>query len=62
MWLVFTFMALLFGGREPDVSFGCLAEAAVSAGILFGLAMAGYYAYGRKKYNLPRWQDLERKP
>lgn len=31
---------------------------AVSAGLLFGAAMVGYYAYGRHKYALPSWQSL----
>ena len=29
------------------------------AGILFGLCMASYYAYGRRKHNLPAWDQLE---
>lgn len=28
------------------------------AGLLFGLSMAGYYAYGRRKYQLPDWDSL----
>ena len=31
---------------------------AVLAGGLFGLAMASYYAYGRRKYRLPSWASL----
>jgi len=31
---------------------------AVSAGAFFGLAMAAYYAYGRKKHRLPPWEKL----
>jgi hypothetical protein len=27
-------------------------------GIFFGFAMATYYAYGRRKYQLPDWQSL----
>lgn len=30
----------------------------VTAGVLFGLVMAGYYHYGHKKYNLPSWEHL----
>jgi hypothetical protein len=29
------------------------------AGAFFGLLMAAYYAYGRRKYNLPTWQSLD---
>ena len=32
---------------------------ACAAGLFFGLAMAGYYAYGRRKYKLPSWDSLE---
>jgi hypothetical protein len=35
-----------------------LAAASLGAGFLFGLSMAGYYAYGRKKYRLPPWEHL----
>ncbi len=28
------------------------------AGICFGLSMAAYYAYGRRKYKLPSWDSL----
>ncbi len=31
---------------------------ATLAGALFGLAMAGYYAFGRKRHQLPAWQSL----
>lgn len=34
-----------------------LFRAAVS-GLGFGLFMAAYYAYGRRKYGLPLWKDL----
>ena len=28
------------------------------AGLFFGLAMASYYAYGKRKYKLPSWGSL----
>ena len=31
-------------------------------GLLFGLAMASYYAYGRHKHKLPTWQELVTQP
>ncbi|MFZ6755568.1 DUF6404 family protein, partial [Undibacterium sp. Dicai25W] len=30
----------------------------VCAGILFGFGMSGYYAYNRRKHNLPKWSEL----
>jgi hypothetical protein len=31
---------------------------ACGAGLCFGLCMAGYYAYQRKKHGLPTWESL----
>lgn len=39
------------------------AEAATIAaitGLVFGMSMAGYYAYGRRKHKLPSWNELGR--
>lgn len=33
--------------------------AATIAGVFFGAWMAVYYAYGRRKYRLPSWLDLQ---
>jgi len=33
--------------------------AAATAGALFGVTMAIYYAYGKRKYKLPSWNDLQ---
>ena len=30
----------------------------VASGLLFGIAMASFYAYGRRKHKLPKWKDL----
>ena len=30
----------------------------IGAGVGFGLSMAAYYAYGRKKHKLPDWSSL----
>lgn len=35
---------------------------AVVAGLLFGIGMASYYAYGKRKYKLPSWQELDDLP
>lgn len=29
------------------------------AGILFGLALASYFAYGKRKHGLPAWRDFK---
>ena len=44
--------------RQSMSPFAALVAAAV-AGALFGLSMATYYAYGRRKYQLPSWRSLE---
>jgi hypothetical protein len=33
--------------------------ASLFAGVFFGLLMAAYYAYGKRKYKLPDWQSLD---
>lgn len=33
---------------------------AIGGGLFVGLSMATYYAYGRDKYELPRWSSLPR--
>jgi hypothetical protein len=30
-----------------------------AAGVMFGLGMASYYAYGKRKHNLPSWKELK---
>jgi hypothetical protein len=32
---------------------------AAAAGLLFGLWMAAYYAYGARKYAIPRWSNFQ---
>jgi hypothetical protein len=39
-----------------------LARASCGSGIIFGLSMACYYAYGRRRHNLPRWSELGHGP
>jgi hypothetical protein len=40
------------------VSIPLLICMAAFAGLFFGVAMAGYYAIGRRKYHLPKWETL----
>lgn len=44
---------------ELSRSLSSLALVSACAGVLFGLTMASYYAYGRRKHRLPRWKDLQ---
>lgn len=55
MWL---FM-WLSSTASKSLLFGSLPLAACFAGGFFGLGMAIYYAYGRKKYQLPLWEDVQ---
>ena len=44
-----------------EASSSSLAAVAIGSGtatVLFGFAMASYYAYGRRKNDLPSWQSL----
>ncbi|MBR7778472.1 DUF6404 family protein [Undibacterium rugosum] len=48
----------LFSTASKTPLLESLPLAACFAGGLFGLGMAFYYAYGRKKYQLPLWNEL----
>lgn len=48
----------LFVWRSQGMLLGAAAVGAAIAGAFFGLVMAGYYAHGRKKYQLPTWESL----
>lgn len=50
MWLLFW--------RRLDMQFPAAAASSGLVGLFFGLAMAIYYAYGRRKYRLPAWASL----
>lgn len=50
MW----FLAWSHSGMDMHAA---MLTSAVS-GLLFGFAMASFYAYGRRKHRLPRWKDL----
>jgi hypothetical protein len=51
MWLFPVMHQGYFPMRIILVSAGC-------AGLIFGVGMAGYYAYGRRKHAIPLWQDF----
>jgi hypothetical protein len=46
---------------QAGMSFGSMVITAASAGVIFGLTMAGYYAYGKRKHGLPSWRELKSK-
>jgi hypothetical protein len=48
----------LFVWSSQGMSSSAALFKALSTGVLFGLAMAAYYAYGRKKHQLPSWDSL----
>ena len=60
-----TFFAILWGAlmwlmswsHDPELSLATAAIASVTAGLLFGLIMAGYFSYKSKQLNLPPWSD-----
>lgn len=51
------FMWLFFWSGE-GLPWGNIASKAILGGFLFGIGMAAYYAYGRKRYKLPAWNNL----
>jgi hypothetical protein len=66
---VVIFMGTFFGGMfalfmwptlwtRMGLSFGGALIRSGVAGLVFGLAMAGYYAYGRRRHRLPSWDEL----
>lgn len=50
-------MWLLVWSHDSDTLWAAIAASAIS-GMLFGVVMAGYYAYGKRKYKLPDWRSL----
>jgi len=44
--------------RSQGVSIPWGIGMATFTGLLFGIAMAGYYSIGRRKYNLPDWNSI----
>jgi hypothetical protein len=47
---------LTWSGSGMDMHAAILVSAA--SGLLFGTAMAGVYAHGRRKHKLPSWNEL----
>jgi uncharacterized integral membrane protein len=44
--------------RNSGMPVGIALLASLLAGVLFGLAMAGYYRWAASEAGLSRWQDL----
>ena len=55
------FMWVVIWSRQ-ELPVGLALGSAVAAGVIFGLGMASYYAYGRRKYNLPSWKEFKPDP
>ena len=55
-WFGGFFMFLLIWSDMP-ASMAILLS--VSAGVLFGVAMAGYFTYSARKHELPNWSELQ---
>ena len=53
----FFFLCLLIWSRHDLPASATLLS--VAAGVLFGVATAGYFAYGARKHELPNWSELE---
>src|SRR5439155_21462050 len=53
--LLMWFTVWLHQGMSPYAAF----DAALLAGVLFGLCMAAYYRYGARKYGIPLWKDFQ---
>jgi len=52
------FMCLLIWSRR-DLPGSVVVLLSIFAGVLFGAAMAGYFAYSARKHELPNWSELE---
>jgi hypothetical protein len=53
------FILGFFGRFDPTPQLtGILLSASATAGAMFGVWMATYYAYGRRKHKLPLWKDF----
>lgn len=50
------YVAVCLGQQGFPVALAVVLTAGV--GLFFGLSMAGYYAYGRRKYHLPKWNSI----
>ena len=56
--LVWGLLMWFWQWSDTGMSAGFAAALSVVAGLLFGLSMASYYAYGRRKHRLPPWTSL----
>ena len=55
IWGVFMWIVVWSPQKMPLTS---ALIAAFGAGTFFGLALSGYYAYGRRKHNFPKWSEI----
>ena len=55
---IWGFLMWLFLWRQQAVPATAPIVLTVVAGLFFGIAMAGYYAFGQRKYKLPSWHSM----
>jgi len=48
----------LGASTQKDFNFIFFAIPILIIGLIFGMAMGGYYAYSRKKHQLPSWEEV----
>ena len=53
-----TLCMVMFGWFSTNGSNISTTAIGVITGSLFGFAMAGYYAHGRWRHNLPKWESI----
>jgi hypothetical protein len=58
-WFGWLFFVCLLIWSRPDMPASGSILLSVSAGVLFGAAIAGYFAYSARKHELPNWSELE---
>jgi len=60
LWFGFAWGTIMwfFAWKEHGIAGMFAVTVACMAGLLFGFSMATYYAYGRRKYRLPKWESL----
>jgi hypothetical protein len=56
-WMVIFYLIQLLVPQHPP--FAATFPASICVGALYGLWTAAYYAYGRRKYHLPLWEDFD---
>lgn len=56
--LIWGLFMWLFVWPGQQVTLASAAPSILSVGVLFGVILAGWYQYSRRKHQLPDWKDL----